>query len=737
MFSAIGRFAYRYRRFVVGAWLLAATVGLVFAPRLSGNLKAGGYSMPDAQSETAARMLETEFGFSAIEPLIVFIGDDLTVDEIEYRQAVREVVAAVSALDFVTRVDSYLDGALVAEGMVSADRTVTFALLRTGLELDDLQNLHQELVEVLPPVAVRTIVTGTPGVYSDMTTISERDLIRAELFAFPIAALVLLIAFGTLIAAALPLVQAGMAVVITMALLLPIALATNVSLFALNTTTLLGLGVSIDYSLFIVSRFREEIERRPVDEAIEVTVRTAGEAVFFSGMAVVIGLSALLLLPFWSLRSIGLGGFLVVMVAALLNVTFLPAVLGLLGHRINAVRVIPRFRLTGAFWGALSRMVMRRAVPIFLLVIAFLLLLGSPFSQIRFGVPGAEALPATAPSRDGLEILKRDFGSTTAPPVIVLVTDERGILRPANALALAAFSEFMEQFNGILEPIGLVEALGDEALGTLFLTPYDELPPSVAEAIAPFVARNSLAIRLASALDDNDPQLRDAVRAIRGYEFPEHLQVVVGGGAASFVDFVDTLYGAVPLAVGIVVVATYLILVFLLGSLILPIKAVIMTGLSISASFGALVFVFQWGNLANLLDFTPSGFVDATMPIIIFSVLFGLSMDYEIFLLTRIREEYRISGDNTDAVARGLTRTGGIITSIAAIMVVVAGSFTLAGIVSVKALGLGIALAIGLDATIVRGLLVPSTMRLLGKWNWWAPAPLDRWLGSGVRSAAH
>ncbi len=735
--NALGRFVYRHRHAIVAFWLVTAVAGGAFAPRLSGELKAGGYSLPDAESERVARALERDFDFNATAPLLVFESDLLTVDDPAYRQSVQQAITAVSALDFVNGVDSYLDGGPAAAAMVSADRTVTFAVVRTGKTLDELQNLHDDLVGVMPDSGVPAIVTGTPAVYADMTSISEHDLVRAETVAMPIALLVLLLAFGTLVAAALPLVQAGMAVVLAMAIMLPIALATDVSLFALNSTTLLGLGVSIDYSLFIVSRFREEIERRPVDEAVATTVGTAGQAVAFSGMAVVIGLFALLLLPFSSLRSIGLGGFTVVTIAVVLNVTFLPAVLGMLGPRINAARIIPRMRMSGAFWAGLSRLVMRRAVPTFLLVIAFLLLLGSPFSQIRFGVPDASILPATAPSRSGIEIIQRDFDSATAPPVIVLITDERGILRPANAFALAGFADFMEQYADILAPIGFEAGIDDSALAALFLTPYDDLSPDVAAAIAPFISRNSLSLRFGSTLDNNDDRLREAVVAIRAYEFPDHLQVDVGGDAASFLDFVDTLYGAVPFAVGAVVVVTYLILVLLLGSVILPIKAVIMTVLSISASFGALVFVFQWGNLAEFFDFTPSGFVDATMPIIIFSVLFGLSMDYEIFLLSRIREEYAASGDNTEAVALGLARTGGIITSIAAIMVVIAASFTLAGIVSVKALGLGIALAVGLDATIVRGLLVPATMCLLGRWNWWAPASLTRWLNSGIRTGVH
>jgi RND superfamily putative drug exporter len=526
------------------------------------------------------------------------------------------------------------------------------------------------------------------------------------------------------------------------------------SIFVLNIATMLGLALAIDYSLFIVSRFREELTKgRTVAEAVERTVATSGKAVAFSGLAVAIGLSGLLLFEAPALRSIGIGGSLVVLSSVAFALTFLPAVLGMLGPRVNALSIgglVARLRgrndagsLAAARareaqrtsrWERVANAVMTRPILVLIPTLIVLLFAGVPFLELRQGVPGAAIYPEGMESRDAYVALQEEFAPGETTPIVIL-TDVPGA--PTDAATIAALADYAAELEA-LEGVDRVEgpftisdpqtgaALTPEQVAALYALPEGQRPPGLDALLDRYVRGSTVRLDAISPTDPSDPSATDLIPVIRAVDAGAGITTVVGGTAATGYDFLVSQGERAPYAVAMTLVASAVILFLLFGSVIISIKAVLMTLLSITASFGALVWIFQQGNLAEVLDFTPLGYTIAGNPIIMFSVLFGLSMDYEVLLLSRIQEAYRRTGDNRASVAEGLAKTAGVITGAALIMVTVFAAFALAEVITIKSIGVGMAIAVALDATIIRVLLVPATMRLMGDWNWWAPGPLGR-----------
>jgi uncharacterized membrane protein YdfJ with MMPL/SSD domain len=520
----------------------------------------------------------------------------------------------------------------------------------------------------------------------------------------------------------------------------------EMSIFVLNIATMLGLALAIDYSLFIVSRFREELRRgRTVEEAVERTIATSGKAVAFSGIAVGIGLSGLLLFAAPAIRSIGIAGALVVLSSVFYALTFLPAVLGMLGPRVNALSVAGLRRRLGrgpaidapagpSRWERVARAVMHRPVFVLIPTLAFLLVVGTPFLQLEQGVPGAEIYPAGVESRDAYVALQTEFAPGETTPIVVLLDVTRA---PTDAATISAVSAYADKIAA-LGSIDRVEGpfrvadpatgaiLPPEQVAALYALPTGQRPAGLDALLAQYVRGQTIQLDAISPLSPSQPAATDLIPRIRAIDPGAGIVSQVGGSAATGHDFLVSQADRAPYAVGLTLLASAVILFLLFGSVVLPIKAVIMTLLSISASFGALVWIFQEGHLSDVLHFTPLGYTIAGNPIIMFSVIFGLSMDYEVLLLSRIQEAYRRTGDNTASVAEGLARTAGVITGAALIMVSVFSAFALAEIITIKSIGVGMAIAVAVDATIIRVLLVPATMRLMGRWNWWAPGVLGR-----------
>jgi RND superfamily putative drug exporter len=745
IFERLGRFTYRRRWWVLAAWALLVLVAIPFAPRAPGALRAGGFSLDDLESARARATLVQELGAPPSALVLVYEATGTAgVGDPAFEAAVRVATADVATAPHVRQVASHL----LAPAQVSTDRRVAYDVVLLDLAPDDSPAALPGIEAALRKApGVTVTLAGGPAFYGDIQKVSEADLRRAELVGLPLAAIALLVVFGSVIAAGVPLVIGGAAVVTALAVIFGLASVTPMSIFVLNLATLLGLGLGVDYSLLMLSRFREELARRTapgaradaeaVEAAVRVTVATAGRAVFFSGLTVLLGLLGLVLFEFMILRSVGIAGALVVGIAVAAALTLQPALLSVLGSRVDAFairKVRPDPGSEGA-WARLARRVMRHPLRVFFPTLAVLLVLGTPFLHVRFNAPDATILPESVPSRASYETLVRSFGEGAFAPLTLAVRTDGPATGPANVARLYDYSRRLAADPRIARVDSLVDV--DPRISLLqyqLLYGNPGGPPDrfTATALAATTKGDLTTFTVTTYYGPNRDEARALVRDLRdptsALAPPAGVRVSVGGGAADVSDTVSRIAADFPRTGLFIVLSTYLVLFLLLRSVWLPLKAIIMNTLSITAAFGALVWVFQDGNLSRLLGFQPLGFVETTLPVILFCVLFGLSMDYEVFLLTRMKEAWERTGDNTEAVAQGLERSGRIVTSAALIVVVVAGSFVFADIVLIKALGLGVALAVAIDATVVRALLVPATMRLLGKWNWWLPARLARLL---------
>ena len=735
-FLRFGYFLYRRRKLVVALWVLLVLISLPLAPRAPGVMRVGGFSSDQAESSQALTTLQNNLDFKATNLSIIFTSDEWATDDPRFIAATDEALRDLPNVPEVAEVIPYASN----PRQIAADRRTAYALVTLTTAPEGSQRLLPALEAALRPTPpqIETIIAGGPVFYADIEKTSSDDLKRGEIIAFPLALIALALVFGSLVAAATPIVIGGCSVLAILAGIFLLGQATDLSIFVLNLATMLGLGLSVDYALFITSRFREELAVRGDDnvaDAVAVTVATAGRAILFSGLTVLIGLSALIIFPFMFLRSVGIAGVVVVFFTVLSALTLLPAFLGLLGPRINALEII-KYRPTttgehGGLWRRLALAVMARPWRFALPALAFLLLLGYPFTHARFSSPDASILPKSVPSRQGYDLLAQKFGTSELEPVVLAVRapDGGSIYSAEHVAALYDLTHTLENDPRVqrVDSITTLDPrIGREQYQLIYSRPDRIIEPYAALVAQRFARGDTALVSVVLSVPALSDEAKDLVHDLRGTAAPGGLTYQVSGTTAGVLDFVEELYRDFPLALLLVVLATYVILLILLRSVLLPLKAIAMNALSLFAAYGALVWVFQDGNLSGLLGFTPLGFVESSLPIIMFCTLFGVSMDYEVFLLSRIRETWLETGDNTRSVATGLERSGRIITSAALIIVVVAGSFVTAEIVIVKALGLAVALAILLDATIIRAILVPATMRLLGDWNWWLPAWLQR-----------
>lgn len=721
--------------------MVALMVALPFAPRASSVLQPGGFLSPDAESQRAVRLLTQNLHLKPTIVQILFTSQRYTADDPHFVQEAQQALAQVRTWPLVAGMNSFSDN----PRQISLDRHAAYTNVVLSVDADAAPPLLPALESHLRPVPdLQESVGGGPVFYADIQAVSERDLRRAELLAFPFAVLALLLVFRSLVAAVMPALVGGAAVVVTLALISVLGHVLTLSIFVLNITTLFGLGLGVDYSLFLVSRFREELARgRPVEEAVAVSVATAGRAVTFSGLTVSIGLLGLVLFPINMLSSVGLGGMLVVSMAVLAALTILPAGLSIVGTHINTLPVrLPRLwrkrqpvREEQSFWYRLAHLVMRFPVRIFVLVLLLLVALGLPFLGVRFSSPDASILPDDVPSRQAYNLLATRFNVHETTPIVLVIQTRGAVFSEANLRILYDYARRIEADPRVARVDSVVSAdarLSLQQYELLYLHPQLNIDPYLHALATSTVAGNTIVIQIISKFDALDQRSQALAQTLRNTPPGHGMSMLVTGQSAANIDYVESLYTAFPLAILVVALVTYVVLLCFFRSLILPLKAIVMNTLSILASYGALVIIFQNGFLHQILGFTPPGFVEASSPILLFCALFGLSMDYEVFLLSRVQEAFWQSGENRQAVALGLAQSGGLITSAAVIVIVVSACFATADMILVKALGLGMALAVALDATLVRGLLVPATMRLLGNVNWWLP-----WRGVWQRSESY
>lgn len=680
---------------VLALGVLLTVVAAAFGAGVFGSLSQGGFDDPGSETAREQRAERALFGNRTVDVVAVYSDADRTAADPAFRRAVADVVADVPSEATTAVVPYWKDPALVSRDGHHAQVLISLA----GTTQNEQLEAYDELRPALEARGLTTDVAGSFAVYHDVNERTSEDLERAELLTMPLVILLALLIFRSVVAALMPALVGLVAMVGALAVVRLITLVTEVSVFSVNVISLLGIGLAIDYALFVVSRFREELAALPdgpdaVPLAVRRTLATAGRTVLFSGLTVAAAMASLLIFPQGFLRSMGFGGMAAVLVAVVAALTVLPAALRPLGRRIEAGRLPGRLgRRTdpaqeGARWERLAHAVMRRPLAVVAVTAVVLLAVASPFLGVRWGSVDHRVLPADAPSHQAAQLIIDEFGPETSTASVLVRGGSPEAVRTVTAAA--------REVPGVGD-VATVAARGEATL-----------------------------LRVTWAGNSQSEASQRIVRDLR--DLPDDgASVLVGGLSADTVDLISSVGDHLPW-MALIVAGVMLVLLFLaFGSVVLPVKAVLMNLVSISASFGVITWIFSDGHGAGLLGFTSQGFLDATNPILMLAILFGLSMDYEVFLLSRIREEWDATGDNTRAVAVGVRRTGRIITSAALLLAVVIGAFSTSGIVFMKMLGVGMLVALLIDATVVRALLVPATMRLLGRWNWWAPAPLARW----------
>jgi RND superfamily putative drug exporter len=731
MLHRIARLAVHYpRRILLVAAAVFVLAGL-FGASVAGHLKSGGFQDSSAPSTRADKVLAQQFRTGAIN-LVVQVESADGIDSPGARTAGQSVVQRLGQVADVSQINSYWTTTGTAQAALkSADgRSGLVTALIAG---DDdaatsiAKSIDKQIKRTPVPAGVTVTAGGGALINGAVGDHVKKDLAIAEAVTIPLTTLVLFWVFGSLVASLLPLVTGLFAIVGTLAVLRIIAALTDVSIFAMNLTTALGLALAIDYSLLLVNRYREEVRAgRDRRDAIEHTVQTAGRTVLFSALTVALSLAAMLVFPLYFLTSFAYAGIAVVALAATAAIIVVPALLALFGERVDKLDLRkPVRRLFGrpapkavpveqSFWYRIAGVVMRRAVPIGLAVIAFLLVLGAPFLGVRFGSPDDRVLPASAQVRQVGDEIRTQFDGS-AGGAITVVLPQRGTVTDAQ------LGEYATALSARDHVTGVVAATGTYAGGRL---------------VGPAPAGLTMADEQAAYLtvyNDADPFTSagsHVLNEVRDTAAPAPVQLT--GPAARNADSLDALGARLPLALGLIAVATFIVLFMFTGSLLMPLKAIVLNALSLTATFGAMVWVFQDGHLLGaLFGSTSTGYLVATMPILMFCLSFGMSMDYEVFLLSRIREEWlasaRTHDDNTRAVQLGLARTGRIVTAAAVLMAIVFAGMTTSKVSFMQMFGLGLTLAVLMDATLIRGLLVPAFMKVAGRANWWAPAPLARW----------
>ena len=722
MLTRLADLGIRAPRRVLGVAALFFVLAAAYGISAAGHLSSGGFTDPSAPSTKAAALLQQQF-HTGDPNLVLEVTAPDSVNSAAARNEGRALVDALHNSSYASGVVSYWTAPKQqAAALVSKDGRSALVLARIA---GDDGTAPKRASDIAAPLVGShngvTVIAGGQGmVFSQVNDQTKKDLAIAEAIAIPLTVIALIWVFGSFIAALLPLVVGLSSIIGTMAVLRGIAAVTDVSIYALNMTTAMALALAIDYSLFIVSRYREEIRNgaRP-DDAVRRTMQTAGRTVLFSAMTVALSLAALMVFPVFFLRSFAYAGIAVVGLATVAALVLLPAMLTLLGRRVDAwdLRVLVRRVLRRpappvkpveqGFWYRFATRVMRRALPVGLLVTAALLALGLPFLHASFGYPDDRVLPHSASSHQVGDDLRTQF-SANAASILVVAPDTSA--QPAAVSSYAAQLSTVSGVTSVSAPTGTYVGGDTVAPGEADMRAGD----------AAYLSVHTVA----------DPQSDAAKSVLSGVEqVAQPWPVEIGGQTAVNHDSLAALGAALPYALVLIALATFIVLFLFTGSVVLPLKALVLNTLSLSATFGAMVFVFQEGHLGSLFgDLTTTGYLVPTMPPLMFCLAFGLSMDYEVFLLSRIREAWlasdRTAEANTQSVALGLGRTGRIVTAAALLMAIVFAAMAGSQVSFMKLFGTGLTLAVVMDATVVRGVLVPAFMRLAGRWNWWAPKPL-------------
>jgi len=741
-YSWIARVTYRFKWWLLGVWLAIFVVAAVGAAASEHVLKVGGFSLPGTEFHSASTVLSEDLDLSSDKAaLVVFHSDTLLVTDKAFFDEAAAAVQALSQEEIVSEVESFYETGI--PDMVSPDNHTTYAWVTLEGDENLLEEETPHLRELVHSDTIEAYLIGNAAVNYDIEKASAEDLVRIERITFPIVFVLLILVFGSVIAAGVPLILGLATVLISLSVLWIFAQFTDVSIFALNTASMIGLGLAIDFSLIIVSRFREELKHRDVEQALDVTLQTAGRSITFSGITLAMTMSVLTLFPIMVIRSIALAIVVVAVTAILTGLFLLPVMLALLGHRINSVRVRLPF-LKGnreGMWYGWAMNVMRRPWVSLAVGLLILGLLALPALWLERSGVTVDTLPESSESRQAFKLVQQQFGPGEPTPVFVVVEapGEGGIWQPGILEGVYDLHERLEADPRVARVQSLASLIPNPSREWMrSLSPATIESNSdrlrIAERLVNIEGENTTTVVIAYPVhedtDDETIALMQDLRADAEEWAPglSAARVLVGGSVAQHYDFDQVVYDQFPLLLGFSLLVTFVILMLFFHSLILPIKAILLNIVSIVAAYGILVLVFQFGFGASLIGLDSIGAILSYTPVLLFSIVFGLSTDYEVFLLTRVREYYVQGKSNEESVALGLEKTAGIITAAGLIMIAVFGSFALTGVLVIKEIGFGLAVAVLIDTTIVRLVLVPATMKLMGDRNWWMPKVLDRFV---------
>jgi RND superfamily putative drug exporter len=751
MFEALGRFSHRFRWYVIAFWVVLFAVSIIATPRLEKVLN-GGFADPNSSAEKAGALIEKKFNQGPTNLAVIFQSDTLEATSPEFQSLEKQALDKLTQAKIanLTGTDTYASTG--NELMISKDGKSSVAVLYFSADLQTVQDEVARVRQTLKNDGLKTTVTGEPAVYADITSHSFKDLRKVEVYGLPVALVALVLVFGSLVAAVLPVITGGLAVTVTLGAMYLIGRATSMSIFAMNVATLLGLALAIDYALFIVWRFREELHRgAEVKDAVVVTVARAGRSVFFSGAAVMVGVIGLVFFPSPGLRSLGIGGALVVFASVVASVTFMPAVLSVLGSKVNAIPVI---RLHEAHesrrWKWWSRLVLRRPWVSIVVALALIGVVAFPALNMKTQMTTATALPSGAEARQGLETLESQFDWEALSPTLVLLTWEGDgsidVMRAANLFLYGQRLTAVEGVASVQSPFSIEGFSDPNALAGLW-SQFEKLlndpanfkiPPDgitldtglkvTADQLGQFkklvqltVAPGAVVFRVVADSGLSSAQTNAFIERLSEVTPPQGYQMYLAGESAFSHDFLQQLNRWLPWVILWIVLSSLVVFALMLRSVVLPVLAVAVNLLTIAMSFGWLVILFQGDALAGVLRYTPTGAVDAINRVLMLCVLFGITMDYAVFMLTRMHERWHRTRDTRESVSVGLVRSGRVIVSAALLVVIVTGAFAFTSIGTTKMLGLGIALAIIVDTLLVRLTLVPAVMAYLGKSSWWWP----------------
>lgn len=728
-----GRIIYHMRWLILLITLVAAAFATYYGIGALDKLQGiSNIIDPGSESAHAQDILAQKLGSNNSTDVLLLLRDErLQADDPAFQSAATQLYDRIKDRPEVASIGWYYSDknpSLLSRDKHEILMTITFTS-NTDHKYD-----YRSIAPLLSSPTLQVYVGGWVASDAQFNDQINEDLVHAVMISLPILALLLFFIFGGLVAGSLPLLIGIIATIGSFAILRVLVNFMDVSDIATHVVAFVSLGLAIDYSLFMVTRFREEMERchNDVSRALSRTMATAGRTILFSGLTVGTSLLCLLLFPEVILRSVGLAAIASALVAVFASLTILTALLAILGTRVNALSWRGLLRRKNAktqqkqgLWYHLAQFAMRRAIFVAPVLIGLILLLGSPFLYAQFSTPDERSLPADKSARIVVEHLKQNFANAGHSSFEIAVITSGDALSSDNLALLDTYVQKLKALPDVQTITSLVTL--DPRLT---LSDYQKLyanpaaNPQIASAASQLANGNVTEVVVTSVFADHAPEARDLTRTIRAVPVPAGLTRLVTGTAALDADLLASLQSNIPGALAIMFGSIFLLLFLFTGSLVMPIKAIVLNILSLSATFGALVWIFQQGHLQNLLDFQSVGSLDSSQTVLIFAIAFGLSMDYEVFLLSRIKEQFDLTGNNREAVPMGLQRTGWLITSAALLLAIVTGAFTVSKIVFLKEIGLGIALAALMDASLIRCLLVPAMMRLLGAANWWAPRPL-------------